>query len=391
MRGWRAVAAAVALVVTAAVLGGSSARASQERVVAHDPVPGVLGVDHFGITVPNVAEARDWFVNVLGCVAPLQFGPFFDPSGSLMTRLVGVHPRAVIEQIVELRCGTGSSLELFQYTAPRQRQTFAKNSDFAGHHVALYVTDIDRAVDYLAAQPGVQKLLGPFPVTEGPAAGQTINYFKTFFGLYIELISYPDGMAYEQTATTKLWNPADVGAQPGVTGLPGLLGVDHVGLTVPDIGQARAWLEDTLGCTAPLTFGPFFDPIGNLMTLLVDVHPRSVIGEISELRCGANGANLELFQYSAPDQVKGTPLNSDWAGNHFAVYVSDIDAATAAMTGRGTRPLIGPFPVTGGPAAGESINYYLPPLGHYLELISYPNGLAYEATAPVPLWSPRRP
>ena len=48
------------------------------------PIPGVLGVDHFGITVPNVAQARDWFVNVLGCVAPLQFGPFFDPSGSLM-------------------------------------------------------------------------------------------------------------------------------------------------------------------------------------------------------------------------------------------------------------------------------------------------------------------
>jgi len=42
-------------------------------------------------------------------------------------------------------------------------------------------------------------------------------------------------------------------------------------------------------------------------------------------------------------------------------------------------------------AANQSINYYLPPLGHYLELISYPNGMAYEATAPIPLWSPRKP
>jgi hypothetical protein len=116
-----------------------------------------------------------------------------------------------------------------------------------------------------------------------------------------------------------------------------------------------------------------------------------VIQHISELRCGANGANIELFQYSSPDQDKRTPLNSDWAGNHFAVYVNDIDAATAAMTGRGARPFVGPFPVTGGPAAGQSINYYLPPLGHYLELISYPNGMAYEATAPIPLWSPRKP
>jgi hypothetical protein len=95
-----AAAAVVVLAVAAAVLGGTSAQASQSREAAHGPVPGVLGVDHFGITVPDVAQARDWFVNVLGCVAPLQFGPFFDPSGSLMTRLVGVHPRAVIEQIV---------------------------------------------------------------------------------------------------------------------------------------------------------------------------------------------------------------------------------------------------------------------------------------------------
>jgi hypothetical protein len=57
-------------------------------------------------------------------------------------------------------------------------------------------------------QAGVTKLLGPFPVTAGPAAGQTINYFRTPFG-YVELISYPKGMAYEATAPIKLWDPAD--------------------------------------------------------------------------------------------------------------------------------------------------------------------------------------
>jgi catechol 2,3-dioxygenase-like lactoylglutathione lyase family enzyme len=393
---WSTVASLLFCVSTlalAAPVGATADRTPARGGPGHQssPIPGVLGVDHFGVTVPDVAQARDWFVNVLGCVAPLEFGPILDPHGSLMTRLLGVHPRTVIEQIVEVRCGTGSSIELFQYAAPHQDQTFARNSDFAGHHVALYVTDIAQAVAYLEHQPGVQKFLGPFPVTDGPAAGQTINYFKTFFGLYIELISYPNGMAYEATAATRLWNPADVGATPWSTGLPGLLGVDHFGMTVPDIEESRAWLESTLGCSAPLDFGPIFDPVGDLMTQLVDVHPRAVIQHISELRCGANGANLELFQYSSPDQDKRTPRNSDWAGNHFAVYVTNIEAATSAMRGRGTRPLFGPFPVTGGPAAGQSINYYLPPLGHYLELISYPNGMAYEATAPIPLWSPRKP
>ena len=54
---------------------------------------------------------------------------------------------------------------------------------------------------------GVPKLLGPLPVTDGPAAGQTINYFRAPFGTYIELISYPQGMAYEATAEVPLWDP----------------------------------------------------------------------------------------------------------------------------------------------------------------------------------------
>ena len=37
----------------------------------------------------------------------------------------------------------------------------------------------------------------------------------------------------------------------------GLVGCDHVGLTVPDINQAIEWFEDVMGAVAPLTFGPF--------------------------------------------------------------------------------------------------------------------------------------
>jgi hypothetical protein len=56
---------------------------------------------------------------------------------------------------------------------------------------------------------GVEKLLGPLAVTDGPAAGQTINYFHAPFGTFIELISYPEGMAYETTAPIPLWDPRD--------------------------------------------------------------------------------------------------------------------------------------------------------------------------------------
>jgi catechol 2,3-dioxygenase-like lactoylglutathione lyase family enzyme len=119
-----------------------------------------------------------------------------------------LNPRAVIEQISMVRCGYGSNIELFQYTSPEQGTGMPKNSDLGGYHIALYVDDIDKVAAYLK-EKGVKTLQGPIPVTEGPAAGQSILYFLTRWGLQMELISYPKGMAYEKTATTPLWATID--------------------------------------------------------------------------------------------------------------------------------------------------------------------------------------
>jgi catechol 2,3-dioxygenase-like lactoylglutathione lyase family enzyme len=172
---------------------------------------GLVGMDHVGITVPDIDEAVAWFENVMGCVAPLTFGPF---SG--VQDLLDVDPQAVIHQITMVRCGRSANIELFDYSAPNQRTDFPKNSDWAGHHIAFYVTDIDAAVQYMVAH-GAQKFFGPLPVTDGPAAGQSINYFRTPFGTYIELISYPNGMAYERDPGRPLWSPK----RPGPRRSPG--------------------------------------------------------------------------------------------------------------------------------------------------------------------------
>ena len=36
----------------------------------------------------------------------------------------------------------------------------------------------------------------------------------------------------------------------------GLVGTDHVGLTVPNIAEVVAWFKDVMGAAAPLSFGP---------------------------------------------------------------------------------------------------------------------------------------
>src|ERR687893_727169 len=125
-------------------------------------IPGMRGHDHTGITVPDMAEAVDFFVNVIGCEKAMSFGPFSDDKGTFMQDLLNVDPRAVIEEITLIRCGHGSNLELFKYSAPDQQDATPKNSDIGGYHIAFYVDDVKAAKDYLDSK-GVKTLMGPIP------------------------------------------------------------------------------------------------------------------------------------------------------------------------------------------------------------------------------------
>ena len=178
------------------------------RPASADSIPGLRGHDHTGITVPDIKAATAFFTDVIGCSHAMSFGPFSDDKGTFMLDVVNVNPRAVIDQISMVRCGYGSNIELFQYESPDQAKTLPKNSDIGGHHIALYVDDIDKAAEYLKSK-NVQTMQGPIPIKEGPAAGQSILYFLTPWGLQMELISYPKGMAYEKDAKSVLWSTTE--------------------------------------------------------------------------------------------------------------------------------------------------------------------------------------
>jgi len=186
----------------------SAAMLATVAIGSADEVPGLRGHDHTGITVPDIKAAADFFVNVLGCKQVMSFGPFADDKGTFMQDLLNVNPRAVIQQITMVRCGYGSNIELFQYTSPDQKNMTPRNSDIGGYHIAFYVDDIQAAKDYLDKK-GVKTFFGPFPVNEGPAAGQSIFYFLAPWGLQMEMISYPNGEAYEKSSPIKLWSPRD--------------------------------------------------------------------------------------------------------------------------------------------------------------------------------------
>ncbi|NLZ10662.1 MAG: glyoxalase [Alcaligenaceae bacterium] len=191
----------MATVCTALLLSFSSVWASDGKAI-----PGVRGIDHIGFTVPDIEQGVTFFRDVLDCTEVMRFGPFSDDKGTFMQDLVNVHPRAVLHQIAMMRCGNGSNIELFQYSSPDQKKELPRNSDYGGAHIAFYVEDIATAVEKAKAL-GLKTFMGPFELKEGPAAGQSINYVLTPWGMHVELISYPNGMAYEKDAKTRLWSP----------------------------------------------------------------------------------------------------------------------------------------------------------------------------------------
>ncbi len=92
------------------------------------------------------------------------------------------------------RVGDQAIFEVFQYDAPDQNPTPPRNSDVGGHHVALYVDDLDAAVAYLRER-GV-RVLGAPTASTGAHEGQRWVYFLAPWGMQFELVSYPHGKAF---------------------------------------------------------------------------------------------------------------------------------------------------------------------------------------------------
>lgn len=168
--------------------------------------------------------------------------------------------------------------------------------------------------------------------------------------------------------------------------IPGLRGIEHIGLTVPDMDAAIEFFETVLGCETIFEVGPL-SSTDDWMQVQLNVRHDAVIHRIVFLRC-ANGSNLELFEYEASDQAETPPKNSDIGGHHLAFYVDDFDAAVQGLKDHGVRVLGEPVSRASGLTAGMTWIYFLAPWGLQCELVSFPNGRAYEETVETKLWHP---
>jgi catechol 2,3-dioxygenase-like lactoylglutathione lyase family enzyme len=168
-------------------------------------IPTLRGSEHIGLAVPDIEQATAFFVDVIGGEVLFELGPVSSDNDSML-RLNRFHPRTIIRKLRVIKIRNGPALEVFQFEAPDQRRDHPRNTDAGGHHIAFYVDDIDKATAYLKDR-GVEVFDGPNLIADGPSAGLHWLYFLAPWGLQLELVSYPRGLAYEKASDAILWDP----------------------------------------------------------------------------------------------------------------------------------------------------------------------------------------
>lgn len=166
-------------------------------------------------------------------------------------------------------------------------------------------------------------------------------------------------------------------AQAGGIGIKSA-GVDHVGISVPDLKQAEDFLSSTFGCQPVTHIGPF------------PMAPRAESVKLSMVRCG-NGSNIELFEYKNSTGSKAMPKAEDIGASHIAFYTDDVHAGVAYLKSKGITVLGEPMTMSSGDTEGETWVHFVSPWGSEMELVGYPKGKGYEKTSRLKLWSPKHP
>lgn len=119
-----------------------------------NPMPlKTTAIHHIGYTVPDLEQATQFFVDVLGFELSAQHGPFDEAAlgGQFGT------PDGGTLRFTFLKLG-GQTLELVEWTKVEQNTHSPLNSDHGGRHLALSVQDVDDARAMLSQVPGVQLL-----------------------------------------------------------------------------------------------------------------------------------------------------------------------------------------------------------------------------------------
>lgn len=166
----------------------------------------VYGMEHIGLTVPDLDQAVGFFSTMFGAVECLSTG-LVDVDDEFMRRRLGSPANSRIEDIRVLRIGDGTNLELFHYSGdPEPDAPLKRNSQNGGFHLAFQVDDCIAAADRLRAK-GVEVLDGPTYIDGGAMEGLTWCYLRAPWGLLLEIVSSDGPLGAERAGQPAPWSP----------------------------------------------------------------------------------------------------------------------------------------------------------------------------------------
>src|SRR5215475_7337398 len=274
----------------------------------------IKSVDAVGMTVADMDRSVEFFSKVLS----FEKVSDIEVVGTEYGRLQGLF--GVRMRIVRMRLGD-ELIELSEYLAPRGRPIPAdsRSNDQWFQHMAIVVSDMDKAYEQLRAHKVQHTSTGPqrIPDWNKAAAGIRAFYFRDPDGHNLEVIYFPPGKGDPR------WQRKD----------RVFLGIDHTAIVVSSTEQSLKFYRDVLG----------MKPAGESENYGTEQeHLNNVFGarlHITGLKA-QSGPGVEFLEYLAPTDGRTVPIDSranDLWHWQTATGVGSADAATERIKSARTR------------------------------------------------------
>jgi catechol 2,3-dioxygenase-like lactoylglutathione lyase family enzyme len=265
----------------------------------------VTKVDAIGITVKDMTRSEKFYRDALGFKKVFErevFGDTYEKKQGLF---------GLRMKIVRMQLGD-EFIELTDYltSGGRSIPEDAKSNDLFFQHIAIVVSDMDRAYNHLRGFGIEHVSTAPqtIPQSNAAAAGIKAFYFKDPDGHTLELIYFPKGkgQAKWQANNSKLF-----------------LGIDHTAIGVSSTEKSLAFYQDLLGIERK---GDSWNN-GTEQEHLNFVEGAKL--HITGLRA-SDGPGIEFLEYLHPGPGKPYPSDSQtddiwhWQTSVFAANVESI-------------------------------------------------------------------
>ena len=152
-------------------------------------LPGVIGVHHIGVSVSDIARAREFYIDILGAIEEVE--PLTWRDNPFIDRVVGLEGSAARQFF----CRLGNvQIEVFEYNAPKPARQDPRRgvNEYGYTHIALQVKDVAAVHERIMAA-GLPIHTPPELSTitvddEGRKRGYSGTYCRDFFGNVFEIL-----------------------------------------------------------------------------------------------------------------------------------------------------------------------------------------------------------